>query len=149
MAEWVRQTLRIADIGPELWQVREPDGFYVMRWMGTAPEEVVAGFARARTAIEDAPIGESSLEWPEWTVERVRQHEADARTRGCELHTAVAIHRISGEIAGLTEIEIQDGLLDTALQQDTAVLHEYRGHRYPTARPPPPLRANPQTSAGP
>jgi mycothiol synthase len=128
VAEWVRQSLSIADADPALWQVQEPDGYRAMLWTGAAPEEVVAGFARARTAIHDAPFGESSLPVPEWTVERVRRHEADAQIRGGELHTAVAIHDATGTIAGLTQLEIQDGLLNTAFQQDTSVLPEYRGH---------------------
>jgi GNAT superfamily N-acetyltransferase len=66
--------------------------------------------------------------FPDWTVERIRQHEAGARERHCELHTVVAIHLASGAVAGLTEIEIRDGRPDTAFQLDTAVLQEYRGH---------------------
>lgn len=127
VAEWVRQTLRIPGADPALWQVPQPDGFRIMRWSGAAPQEVVAGFARARTAMRDAPTGESSLAWPDWTVERVRQYEADAVKRGCELQTAVIIHEATGRVVGLTEMEIQDGQSETVLQQDTAVVPDYRG----------------------
>jgi GNAT superfamily N-acetyltransferase len=128
VAEWARQTLYVPNADRALWQGRAADGFHVIRWTGATPEELVAGVAGARTAMEDAPLGESSLEWPEWTVERIRLHEAEARRRGCELNTAVAVEDETGAVVALTEIEIQDGLLDTVIQQDTAVLSEYRGH---------------------
>jgi mycothiol synthase len=124
----IRQTLRIADVDPSTWRVPSPAGFRAMRWTGAAPQEVVAGFARARTALEDAPTGESSFEQPAWTVERVRANEAAFRGRGSEVHTVVAIHEASGTVAGLTEIEIAANVPDIALQQATAVLPEFRGH---------------------
>ena len=124
----VSQTLCVADTDPAVWRVPPPDGFRAMRWTGRAPDEVVAGVARALTAIQDAPTGESSFVWPEWTVERVRAHEDEVRGRGSELHTVVAVHEAGGTVAGLTQIEIRDGLRDIGLQQSTAVLPEFRGH---------------------
>lgn len=128
VAESVWQTLTVAGKDPARWQVPPPEGFHPERWTGAAPDRLVARFAKARTAIHDAPTGQSSLGFPDWTVERVRRHEAAARERNCELHTVVAIHRASGQVAGLTEIEIRDGRFDTAYQGDTAVLSEFRGH---------------------
>ncbi len=61
-------------------------------------------------------------------MQRVRAYEAASRDRGCELRTVVAVHEASGTVAGLTEIEVRPGRNDFALQLDTAVLPEYRGH---------------------
>jgi mycothiol synthase len=124
--ERVLQNLVISDVDPGRWDVPAPAGFRIQHWTGAAPEPLVAGFARARTAITDAPTGRSTDEFPDWTTQRVRSYEAEIRERGCELRTVVAVHESSGAIAGLTEMELQPGR-DLGIQLDTAVLREYRG----------------------
>lgn len=125
--ELVMQALIVADVDPGLWDTSVPQGFRAEWWVGTAPPSLVAGYARARTAIDDAPTGTSSLKSPDWTVQRVRDHEAEIRGRGCELRTVVAVHEASGTVAGLTEIEVRPSRPDHAYQLDTAVLPQFRG----------------------
>lgn len=124
--ERVLQMLVVADVDPSLWDSPRP-GFRTERWIGAAPESLVAGYARARTAIIDAPTEKSSRKPPQWTAERVRTYEADARDRGVELRTVVAVHESSGAVAALTEIELPPTRPDFGWQLDTAVLPEYRG----------------------
>jgi mycothiol synthase len=126
--ENIMQNLIVADIDPARWDLPAPPGFRAEHWIGTAPEELVAGYARARTAIADAPSGESSLKSPEWTVQRVRIHEAEVRSRGWEPRTVVAVDEATGTIAGITEMALRQGQEDVAMQMDTAVLADYRGH---------------------
>jgi len=125
--EFVLQGLVVADVDPALWKVPAPEGFRVERWTGAAPESLVAAYATARTAIMDAPTAESSLRFPDWTVERVRQHEADLRERGDEQWIVVAVHEDTGAVAGLTEMLTIPGRPGIGIQQDTSVLPGFRG----------------------
>ena len=125
---YVKQTLKLADVDPGLWQRPVAAGFRLESWSGAAPEALLVEYARARTAITDAPTGESTLEFEDWTPERVRTHEADLRSRGVLIRVTVAVHEDSGRVAGLTELEVSEGGRRRAIQQDTAVMADFRGH---------------------
>lgn len=125
--EFVGQTLVVTEEVAGLWEVEAPRGFRAVRWIGSAPESLVDTYARARTAIADAPVADSCLEFPNWTPERVRAYETDFRASGSELRTVVAVHEASGRAAGLTELEIRLSRPTIGYQQDTAVLGEFRG----------------------
>lgn len=126
--EVVDQELSIPETDPQRWQVPTPAGYRAQRWIGVAPQDVVASFARARGAISDAPGGDSSYQSPNWTVERVRHAEAEASVRGSEIRVVVAVAQADGEIAALTELEIPGLATDQAFQMDTAVVPSHRGH---------------------
>ncbi len=126
--EFVLQTLIVNDVDPARWEVPGPRGFRAERWIGVAPTSLVAHYARARTGITDAPAGDSSLDFPEWTVERVREHEAEVRSRNSDLLTVVAVHEATGTVAGLTEMEVRPSRPNFGYQLDTAVLPEFRGN---------------------
>jgi GNAT superfamily N-acetyltransferase len=121
------QSLAVDDSTRALWQVSAPPGLRALRWTGPAPDGLVAEYARARTAISDAPTGDQSHAHPAWTVERVRRHEANARAVGTELYVVAAVHEPTGTIAGLTEMEIRVKETERGHQQDTAVLPAFRG----------------------
>ncbi|MEY9934523.1 mycothiol synthase [Catenulispora sp. GP43] len=123
-----RQMLALADVDPALWERSVPDGFRLERWIGSAPENLLEEYARARTAILDAPRGDSQLETTAWTAERVRAHEADLRTHEVQSVVTVAVHEFSGRIAGITEIELWPNQPSQAMQMDTAVVAAFRGH---------------------
>ncbi len=53
---------------------------------------------------------------------------AIARARGCEIRVVVAVHEQSAKVAGLTYLEVYRHQPDLAIQQDTAVVPEHRGH---------------------
>ncbi|MDR8411765.1 GNAT family N-acetyltransferase [Nonomuraea sp. 3-1Str] len=121
------QVLRVPEVDPALWEVPVPAGHRLEQWTGAAPDTLVESFARARGAIHDAPVGDSSYRHPHWSVPRVRQAEHDARRRGVEHRAVVVVHEASDAVVGLTELEIFPGMPDTAVQQDTAVLPRHRG----------------------
>ena len=124
----VMQSLDIPNADRSAWDLPVPTGYRLTGWVGHAPEDLVASFAVARQAIQDAPDGDGmSFEQPDWTVERVRAAEATHRERGVEHRVAVAVHEETGTVAGLTEVEIRAGA-PGAMQMDTAVLAEHRGH---------------------
>ena len=129
---YVRQVLTLADVDQALWQHPVAAGFRLESWTGAAPEELLAEYARARTAITDAPNGESALEFEDWTPERVRTHEADLSARGVRNRVTVAVHENGGEdggeVAALTELSVRPEQPSRAFQQDTAVVAGFRGH---------------------
>lgn len=122
------QYLVVPEADPRAWRVDLPDGFRIRHWTDAAPDGLVDGFAVARTAIGDAPTGGGSRRFPAWSVERVRQHEADMRAIGEEHRFVVAVHEATGTIAGLTEIAFLPGQTHYCYQEDTAVLPAFRGN---------------------
>ncbi|MFI9010965.1 GNAT family N-acetyltransferase [Actinosynnema sp. NPDC053489] len=122
------QALEVAEVDHARWRVAAPAGYRVVRWTGAAPEELVASYAAARSAINDAPVGESGFRQPEWTVARVREHEAGLREQGIEQRTVVAVEVATGDVVGLTELVVPPHRPDWGYQQDTAVLVGHRGH---------------------
>lgn len=125
---YVRQLLTPADVDPALWQHPVAAGFRLESWTGPAPEALLAEYARARTAILDAPNGESALDFEDWTPSRVRAHEEDLRESGTANRVTVAVHEASGRVAGLTELGLRAGGRSQAFQMDTAIVADYRGH---------------------
>jgi mycothiol synthase len=121
------QMLHVADVDQALWDVPVPAGFRLERWAGAAPESLVSAFAAARNAIADAPHGESTFRAPEWTVERVRQAEADLRRAGDDSRFVVAVHEETGAVAALTGMVLRPGRVDLCWQRDTAVVAQFRG----------------------
>jgi RimJ/RimL family protein N-acetyltransferase len=120
--------LHVRDTDPACWEVPVPSGFRLAQWADAAPEELVVAFAAARNAIADAPIGDSSYEHRAWTVERVRQAEADVRESGDVSRVVAAVHEESGAVAALTGLQLRPGRTDLSWQGDTAVVHDFRGH---------------------
>ncbi|MEZ0110426.1 mycothiol synthase [Catenulispora sp. EB89] len=124
---YVRQFLTIADVDPALWERPVAEGFRLERWTGAAPEALLEEYARARTAMLDAPRGESAAGFKDWTPERVREHEADYRARDIENRVAVAVHEASGRVAAVTEVELWASQPGEAAQRDTVVAADFRG----------------------
>lgn len=116
----------VRDMSVPVAPVAVPEGYVLESWTRT-PERLVESFARARRAIADVPLGDLAIAIPEWTVERVRKHEEGLAARGKAGHIVAAVHVASGEVAGLTELELDVEGAVQAVQQDTAVLSAHRG----------------------
>jgi ribosomal protein S18 acetylase RimI-like enzyme len=101
-----------------------PEGWRLMTWVGPAPEDLLESYARARDAINDAPMPEGSAP-PTITAEDVRELEETAAKRGREVRATVAIDE-RDEVAGFTDLRVTPG--DTAAStDDTAVAAWARG----------------------
>ena len=101
-----------------------PEGWRLVTWVGAAPEDLVESYARARDAINDAPMPEGS-DPPTITVDDVREIEEIAAKRGREVRATVAIDE-RNEVAGATDLRVTPG--DTsASTDDTAVAAWARG----------------------
>lgn len=124
----VQLSLDLAGADRSRWQVPAAAGYRLAQWTGSAPDELLVSYAAARNAIREAPHGEMSFTEPEWTPLRVRDEEADARARRYELRVAAAVYEASGQVAGLTYLEVHEHRPEVAVQQDTAVLEKHRGH---------------------
>ena len=122
----VRMTMAVDD--RTRWSTGLPAGYRVERWIATAPDEIVASYAAARSAIHDAPMGTTEYVPPEWTVERVRENEAELRAGNVEQRVVAAVHEATGEVAGLTEVVLMPHEPRMSYQGDTAVLAAHRGH---------------------
>ena len=121
------QTLTTAEVDRSLWDVEIPEGYRLQRWIGAAPETIVSSYAAARSAIRDAPLGESEYVSPEWTADLVRATEAEMRQANLEQRVVAAMHEATGTVAGFTEIVVDPIRPDWAYQLDTAVLAAHRG----------------------
>ncbi|MCS7480357.1 GNAT family N-acetyltransferase [Umezawaea endophytica] len=122
------QALVIPETDRALWREDVPAGYRLRRWADVAPDDLVASFAAARTAMRDAPVGDLGYQEPAWTAERVRAREAELRENNIESRTVVAVHEATGEVVGLTELELHPHRPFWGFQRDTAVLPPHRGH---------------------
>lgn len=122
------QALVIPETDSALWHDDVPAGYRLRRWTDAAPDDVVESFATALMAMHDAPIGDLGYQAPEWNAQRVRAHEAQLRLNNIELRVVVAVHEDTGDIAGLTQLELHPHRPYWAFQRDTAVLTAHRGH---------------------
>jgi GNAT superfamily N-acetyltransferase len=107
-------------------------GYRVVSWFGSAPEELVDAFAalKARMSI-DAPQAALAVDREEWTAARVRAQEAELARRDEPLLVTAAQHLATGALAAYTELAVPaDG--EKAEQYDTLVARDHRGHRLGT-----------------
>ncbi|MCS7480256.1 GNAT family N-acetyltransferase [Umezawaea endophytica] len=124
----ILQHLRFADADRSLWDVPVPEGYRVERWIGAAPNAIVASYAEAKNAIADSPRGEAELKERRWTVDLVREDEAVVAARGIEQRVVVAVHEATDEVVGMTEVWLQPLRKPWAYQRETTVIAAHRGH---------------------
>ena len=103
-------------------------GYSLVSWGDAAPEEYVDQVAAVNRMLYDAPH-EASLEEPVWDAARVRATEQRMRLQGMRGYTVLARHDASGELGGMTQVELNSEHPDWAIQALTAVTREHRGHR--------------------
>ena len=118
----VRSLLALAGYEPAAWLV---DGYRLRGWVGAAPESLVASYARARNAINDAPIAIDG-ERVAWDPGFVRDLERVLDRRGREVRVTVVLDANSN-VAGFTEVRVSRHSGATATTEDTAVLRGHRG----------------------
>lgn len=111
-----------------------PHGAYhLVFWPGAAPEDLIAGFARARGELAATATGGLDLGLRCWDAARVREAAQVVARRGEQLLTVAALSGPpgggAGEIAGFTELVVPaPGAGRTARQYATAVLPAHRGN---------------------
>ncbi|MGF1425047.1 GNAT family N-acetyltransferase [Kitasatospora sp. LaBMicrA B282] len=120
--------LVIDETKPELWDVPVPEGYRLARWAGSTPEKLIESYAAARQAVQDAPLGESSIRLPTWDPARIRREERQLAEQGAEERVVVAIHQATGEIVGVTGILTYAYRPENSYQNDTSVVNAHRGN---------------------
>jgi GNAT superfamily N-acetyltransferase len=107
---------------------RASAGYSMVSWTGPAPAEYVDQVAAINRTLYDAPH-DPSVQEPVWDAERVRAAERRQRLQDVRAHTMAARHDASGELAGLTLIEVGQEYPEWGFQALTAVTRSHRGHR--------------------
>jgi GNAT superfamily N-acetyltransferase len=108
-------------------RLQDDDRYQIASWLGTTPAGRLAAMARLRERMSaDVPVGDLSLEAEIWTPERVLAQERSQAIGGLLL-TAAAEDLTSGDLAGYTQLVVQDALPDAAFQLDTLVTAPHRG----------------------
>lgn len=126
----LKEVRRLADLTerPRL-DVPVADGYRVLQWIDTAPDELVDGLAHLCARMStDAPQEDMDWEPEVWDAARYREKEAGAQARGRIRYAAAAVHEATGAVVAMTDIGVSRLRPDVAYQWDTIVLHEHRGH---------------------
>ena len=106
-----------------------PDRYEVTAWRGPWPDEYLADRCElGRRMSTDAPVGDWELSEEHWDEARVRCEEAATAAMGRELLTAAARDRDADRLVAFTALAVARRGARRALQQDTLVLAEHRGH---------------------
>jgi GNAT superfamily N-acetyltransferase len=104
-------------------------GYSVIHWSGRTPEQHLHGVAGVLNAMNDAPHDEGE-EDEIWDAERVRERADSSLIRmGVRGYSVAAIHDATGEMAALTQLEIDPESPEWGHQGLTAVTRPHRGHR--------------------
>jgi mycothiol synthase len=110
--------------GAELPDPVVPAGWRLLTWIAAAPDELIESYARARTAMDDAPTP-GGVVFPTETAEDVRATEATAAKRGREVRVTVALDE-RNEVAAFTDLRATPGE-PAAATDDTGVVAWARG----------------------
>jgi GNAT superfamily N-acetyltransferase len=108
----------------ELPEPTPPAGWTLATWLGRVPDEHLAAFVTARTAMDDAPSSDE-LEFPTWTASTVRASEESLALRNREMRVTVAI-RADGDIGAFTELRVSRGST-LGFTDDTGTVAAHRG----------------------
>ncbi|MCW2965107.1 MAG: GCN5-related N-acetyltransferase [Actinomycetia bacterium] len=118
----VHAEIRLRDV--DLPEPVVPSGWRLLSWTGPAPDDLVASYARARAAIDDAPTPGDMAMTP-IDVAWVRQMEATAAARGRESRVTVAIDA-DGVVGAFTDLRVSPPPSPVATTDDTATISEAR-----------------------
>lgn len=107
-----------------------PAGYRLVQWADRAPDELLDGIAYLlHRMVLDAPMGDMDYEAEKWDAARYRSSEDGAIKRRRTRYTTVAVHEESGQVAGLTEIMVNQARRDLGYQWNTIVDPGHRGKR--------------------
>jgi GNAT superfamily N-acetyltransferase len=105
-------------------------GYSLVRWVGAAPEELVAEVARLEgRMVTDAPMGDLQYEPERYDADRIRGTEEVLKLREHRHYHAAYRHDATGQLAAWTMISFDADIADQAWQQTTIVDPDHRGNR--------------------
>ena len=108
---------------------RAADDYRIVTFDTVCPDEHLASFGRLLGLLmAEVPLGELDLDASEWTPERVRAAEQRQVDTGRHVLTAVAVAP-DGEVAGVSDVRVDDSDEEHAQVGITLVHPDHRGHR--------------------
>ncbi len=103
--------------------------YEVRAWQGRSPAELAAGLAELHARmVTDAPSAGLDVDDERWDAARIERLEDEWTQAGQTILQAVALHRASGAVVAYTTL-LLPAPGRPALQEDTLVHAEHRGHR--------------------
>jgi GNAT superfamily N-acetyltransferase len=133
----MREARRVLDVDADL-HARLPDwraaalphasGYSLRGWTGLFPDDLVEQACALYTALGDAPHDEA-FEPESWDAARLRASEERVVAQRSRWYSVAATHDASGQMAGLTQVNVDPNVPGWAFQEITAVTREHRGHR--------------------
>ncbi|HEY6791087.1 MAG TPA: hypothetical protein VI365_27645 [Trebonia sp.] len=104
-------------------------GYSLITWSGVTPEQHLGDVARLENAMNDAPR-EEGIEDSVWDADRVRErHDSSVVRMGVRAYSVAAVHDATGELAALTQLEVDPDSPEWGHQGMTVVSRPHRGHR--------------------
>ncbi|MGA2827283.1 MAG: GNAT family N-acetyltransferase [Streptosporangiaceae bacterium] len=103
-------------------------GYTLVNWAGHYPDAYLDQVARLNEAMGDAPRGPGE-EVQSWDAVRVRAADDRAVAQGLRHYSVAACDEVSGELAGLTELAVDQADPEWGHQEMTVVARAHRGHR--------------------
>jgi RimJ/RimL family protein N-acetyltransferase len=130
-----RRILHVADMPPgrlaELRRQAKPAarGYSLVSWMGSPPpEEYLDGVAAVANAMNDAPHS-PGFEPEQIDAQRIRDSSRLIQVQGVRQYSVAARCDETGELAALTQLNVDPLVPEWGYQQLTAVVRAHRGHR--------------------
>lgn len=107
----------------------DPSGHRIVTFDTVCPDKHVESFGRLLgMLLSEIPLGDLDLEDSEWSVERIRDAEQRQVATGRHVHTALAVAP-DGEVAGVSDVRVDDTDHEHAQVGITIVDPAHRGHR--------------------
>jgi RimJ/RimL family protein N-acetyltransferase len=103
-------------------------GYSLVSWTGVTPEAYLAKCAAVANAMSDAPRGEG-VAAESWDAERVRTADEAIPLTRARAYAIAALHDASGEMAAISQVNVDPEVPDWGHQSLTAVSRPHRGHR--------------------
>lgn len=108
-------------------------GYRIEHWIGAVPPQWIddIGYLHSRM-VTDAPSAAIEFEQENWTAARVAKVSEKVEAAGDRLLSVAAIHDRTDRAVGFSDLIVPRDTSRPAVQQDTLVLVEHRGHRLGT-----------------
>ncbi|GGE86343.1 GNAT family N-acetyltransferase [Mycetocola zhadangensis] len=104
--------------------------YAVVQWVGRCPDEWLADMARMHQRMStDAPAAAIEFAEEQWDETRMRNLDDRNEAGGRVNLTSAALHIPSHRLVGYSDIALPEQEGSPAIQEDTLVLKEHRGHR--------------------
>ena len=101
-------------------------GYHLEFHPGGPPDELIETYARAKAEVRDVEDGE--LRPSSCDPQRLRDSLDCLHRRGMKPYIVLALHELTGEVAGLTEVVVPVQHPTRADQYDTIVVQDHRGY---------------------